>query len=68
MNLISELINASFRFEQEALGAGDKMHRLELKAHAADLRKMAAEHAQSLGLELPPMRAHMAAYEWRAGD
>jgi hypothetical protein len=61
MNLISELINASFRFEQEALGEGDRAHRLELKQHAADLRKMAAEHAQSLGLEPPPMREHVAA-------
>jgi len=61
MNLISELINASFRFEQEALGAGDKVQRLELKQHAADLRKMAAEHAQSLGLDPPPMRKHLAA-------
>jgi len=61
MNLISELINASFRFEQEALGEGDRMQRLELRQHAADLRKMAAEHAQSLGLEPPPLRAHLAA-------
>jgi len=61
MNLISELINASFRFEQDALGEGDKAHRLELKQHAADLRKMAAEHAQSLGLEPPPMRNLLAA-------
>jgi hypothetical protein len=61
MNLISELINAAFRFEQVALGEGDKEHRHELKQHAADLRKMAAEHAQSMGLEPPPMREHLAA-------